>query len=148
MNTIAVRPVNISSPLGGPRGRVSPSGPEGVRTAGRHPGPGHLEPGLPTVGPGGGTDLPDDLPAAGPLRVPPDRAAALLIVGAKDHVVPLGQYGEPEDAARLGDFVQLSAQAAHDIPRCERVVVPECGHIPHLETPDQFLAQFLPFLAS
>ena len=68
----------------------------------------------------------------------------LLIVGAKDHVVPLGQYAKPEDAARLGDFVQLSAEAAHDIPRCERVVVPECGHIPHLETPDQFL----PFLAS
>jgi pimeloyl-ACP methyl ester carboxylesterase len=78
------------------------------------------------------------------LIVPP----TLLIVGAKDHVVPLGQYAKPEDAARLGDFVQLSAEAAHDIPRCERVVVPECGHIPHLETPDQFLAQFLPFLAS
>jgi pimeloyl-ACP methyl ester carboxylesterase len=27
------------------------------------------------------------------------------------------------------------------------VVIPECGHIPHLEVPDQFLAQFLPFLA-
>ncbi len=60
------------------------------------------------------------------------------------HDEPLGQNAKPEDAARLGDFVQLSAQAAHDIPRCERVVVPECGHIPHLETPDQFLAQFLP----
>ncbi len=78
------------------------------------------------------------------LIVPP----ALLIVGAEDHVVPLGQYAKPEDAARLGDFVRLSATAAHDIPHAERVVVPECGHIPHLETPDQFLGQFLPFLAS
>jgi pimeloyl-ACP methyl ester carboxylesterase len=72
----------------------------------------------------------------------------LLIVGAEDHVVPLGQYAKPEDAARLGDFVELSAAAAHDIPRAERVVVPECGHIPHLEAPDQFLAEILPFLAS
>jgi pimeloyl-ACP methyl ester carboxylesterase len=43
----------------------------------------------------------------------------LLIVGAEDHVVP----------------------------RATRVVIPECGHIPHLEVPGQFLAEFLPFLA-
>ncbi len=72
----------------------------------------------------------------------------LLIVGAEDHVVPLGQYAKPEDAARLGDFVELSAAAIQDIPRARRVVIPECGHIPHLEVPDQFLAEFLPFLAS
>jgi pimeloyl-ACP methyl ester carboxylesterase len=72
----------------------------------------------------------------------------LLIVGAEDHVVPLGQYAKPEDAARLGDFVELSAAAARDIPRATRVVIPDSGHIPHLEHPDQFLAEFLPFLAS
>jgi pimeloyl-ACP methyl ester carboxylesterase len=72
----------------------------------------------------------------------------LLIVGAEDHVVPLGQYAKPEDAARLGDFVELSAAAARDIPRATRVIIPGCGHIPHLEVPDQFLAEFLPFLAS
>jgi pimeloyl-ACP methyl ester carboxylesterase len=72
----------------------------------------------------------------------------LLIVGAEDHVVPLGQYAKPEDAARLGDFKALSDQAAHDIPRAQRVVIPDCGHIPHLEHPDQFFARFLPFLAT
>jgi pimeloyl-ACP methyl ester carboxylesterase len=72
----------------------------------------------------------------------------LLIVGAEDHVVPLGQYAKPEDAARLGDFIELSAAAARDIPRAKRVVVPECGHIPHLEQPDRFLGEFLPFLGS
>ena len=72
----------------------------------------------------------------------------LLIVGAEDHVVPLGQYAKPEDAIRLGDFVELSAAAARDIPRATRVVIPGCGHIPHLEVPDQFIAEFLPFLAS
>jgi pimeloyl-ACP methyl ester carboxylesterase len=72
----------------------------------------------------------------------------LLIVGAEDHVVPLGQYATPEEAARLGDFVELSDTAARDIPRAKRVVVPDCGHIPHIEHPAQFLDAFLPFLAS
>ena len=72
----------------------------------------------------------------------------LLIVGAEDHTVPLGQYATPAEAARLGDFVALSAAAAQDIPRATRVVIPECGHIPHLEHPGQFLAELQPFLAS
>jgi pimeloyl-ACP methyl ester carboxylesterase len=72
----------------------------------------------------------------------------LLVVGAEDHVVPLGNYAKPEDAARLGDFVALSAAAAQDIPRATRVVIPDCGHIPHLEFPSQFLTRLLPFLAS
>jgi len=72
----------------------------------------------------------------------------LLITGAEDHTVPLGQYAAPAEAARLGDFTALSAAAAHDIPRARRVVIPDCGHIPHLEHPGQFLAELLPFLAS
>jgi pimeloyl-ACP methyl ester carboxylesterase len=44
--------------------------------------------------------------------------------------------------------VALSAAAALDIPRARRVVIPHCGHIPHLEHPSQFLAELLPFLAS
>jgi pimeloyl-ACP methyl ester carboxylesterase len=72
----------------------------------------------------------------------------LLIVGADDHCVPLGNYAKPQDLARLGDFVELSASACRDIPRATRVVVPGCGHIPHLEVPDRFLPEFLPFLAS
>jgi pimeloyl-ACP methyl ester carboxylesterase len=84
-----------------------------------------------------------------PVRYEYDRIVppTLLIVGAEDHVVPLGQYAEPGQAARLGDFVELSAEAARDIPRATRVVVPECGHIPHLEAPEQFVAELLQFLA-
>jgi pimeloyl-ACP methyl ester carboxylesterase len=72
----------------------------------------------------------------------------LLVVGAEDHVVPLGQYAKPAETARLGDFVGFSAAAAKDIPRARRVVIPDCGHIPHLEHPGEFLAELLPFLAS
>jgi pimeloyl-ACP methyl ester carboxylesterase len=71
----------------------------------------------------------------------------LLIVGAEDHVVPLGQYAQPAEAARLGDFTALSAAAACDIPRATRVVIPDCGHVPHLQQPGPFLAELLPFLA-
>jgi pimeloyl-ACP methyl ester carboxylesterase len=39
---------------------------QGVRAVGRRLGAGHLEPGLPAVGWCGGTQLPDDLPAARP----------------------------------------------------------------------------------
>jgi pimeloyl-ACP methyl ester carboxylesterase len=72
----------------------------------------------------------------------------LLVVGAEDHVVPLGQYASPAERARLGDFLTLSEKAVHDIPRAARAVIPGCGHIPHLEVPDQFLTQLLPFFAS
>jgi pimeloyl-ACP methyl ester carboxylesterase len=71
----------------------------------------------------------------------------LLITGAGDYTVPLGQYASPAEAARLGDFTALSAGAAHDIPHATRVVIPDCGHIPHLERPALFLTELLPFLA-
>jgi pimeloyl-ACP methyl ester carboxylesterase len=72
----------------------------------------------------------------------------LLIVGVADHVVPLGQYAPPAEARRLGDFLELSAAAVRDIPNARRVVVADWGHIPHLEHPEQFLSEFLPFLGS
>jgi pimeloyl-ACP methyl ester carboxylesterase len=85
-----------------------------------------------------------------PVRYEYDRIAppTLLIVGAEDHVVPLGNYAAPDDLARLGDFIGLSEAAARDIPNATRVVVPECGHIPHIEHPARFLDAFLPFLAT
>ena len=73
----------------------------------RRPGPRDPQPRLPALGPGRGARLPDDLPAAGPLRISPIAPPVLLIVGAEDHVVPLGQYAPPAEAARLGDFVAL-----------------------------------------
>jgi pimeloyl-ACP methyl ester carboxylesterase len=60
----------------------------------------------------------------------------------------LEEYATPAEAARLGDFAALSAAAAQDIPRATRVVIPDCGHVPHLEQPAAFLGQLLPFLAT
>jgi pimeloyl-ACP methyl ester carboxylesterase len=75
-------------------------------------------------------------------------APTLLVVGAEDHVVPLGNYATAAEVVRLGDFVGLSAAATQDIPRATHVVLPECGHIPHLEQPDKFFAELLQFLGS
>jgi pimeloyl-ACP methyl ester carboxylesterase len=85
-----------------------------------------------------------------PVRYEYDQIAppTLLIVGSEDHVVPLGNYAQPDDLARLGDFIGLSEAAARDIPNAKRVIIPECGHIPHIEFPEKFLDAFLPFLAS
>jgi hypothetical protein len=44
------------------------------------------------------------------------------------------------------EYPRIAAPVA-DIPHATRVVVPDCGHIPHLEQPGQFLAELLPFLA-
>jgi pimeloyl-ACP methyl ester carboxylesterase len=60
--------------------------------------------------------------------------------------VPLGNYAQPAEVARFGNFTELSAEAARDIPNAKRAVIPDCGHIPHLEFPAAFLAELLPFL--
>src|ERR1700727_1633690 len=57
------------------QGVLRASRPAGLQPPGRPPDPRHAEPGLPKLGPGRGPHLPDDLPAAGPLRISPARAA-------------------------------------------------------------------------
>jgi pimeloyl-ACP methyl ester carboxylesterase len=75
------------------------------------------------------------------------RPPTLIIVGAEDHTVPLGSYAAPDVRATMGNFPELAREAARDIPRGRFVVVPNSGHIPHLEQPEQFFAALLPFLS-
>ncbi|MGB8150741.1 MAG: alpha/beta hydrolase [Candidatus Cybelea sp.] len=62
--------------------------------------------------------------------------------------MPLGDYGRPAEVAKFGNVTELSPEAARDIPNAKRAVImiPDCGHIPHLEFPAAFLAEWLPFL--
>jgi pimeloyl-ACP methyl ester carboxylesterase len=78
------------------------------------------------------------------LLAPP----TLIIVGAQDRTVPLGGYASPGVRATMGNFPELARQAAQDIPHARFVVVPNCGHIPHLEQPEAFFAALLPFLGT
>ncbi len=70
----------------------------------------------------------------------------LLIVGEKDHTVPLASYASPEARAKMGDFVDLGRAAAKEIPHGTLVVVPDSGHIPHLEKPREFQQALMVFL--
>lgn len=74
------------------------------------------------------------------------RPATLLIVGEKDHTVPLGGYATAEARAKMGNFVELGRAAAKEIPRGTLVVVPDCGHIPHIEKPREFEQAIMAFL--
>jgi pimeloyl-ACP methyl ester carboxylesterase len=76
------------------------------------------------------------------LLAPP----TLIVVGEKDHTVPLSAYATPEVRAAMGDFVELGGAAAQDIPQGKLTVIPDCGHIPHLEKPAEFQRTVADFL--
>jgi pimeloyl-ACP methyl ester carboxylesterase len=46
----------------------------------------------------------------------------------------------------MGNFVELGRAAAKDIPHGTLVVVPDCGHIPHIEKPHEFQQALTAFL--
>ena len=48
----------------------------------------------------------------------------------------------------MGHIADLAQQAAKDIPHAEIVVIPNCGHVPHLENPEAFGEALLRFLGA
>lgn len=72
----------------------------------------------------------------------------LIVVGDKDHAAPLSSYAPPKLRARMGHFPEMAEQPAKDIPRGSAIIIPNCGHIPHLEHPDKFKSAILDFLAA
>lgn len=77
-----------------------------------------------------------------PLLQPP----TLLIVGKEDHVVPLSSYASPEVRSSLGRVAELAETLIKGVPQGTLIVMPDTGHIPHLEQPDQFHQAVLRFL--
>jgi pimeloyl-ACP methyl ester carboxylesterase len=75
------------------------------------------------------------------LRVP-----VLLIVGEKDRTAVMRQYAPPELAAKMGDFPVMAKQACDEVPRCQLIVMPGLGHVPHMEAPEDFQRDLLAFL--
>jgi pimeloyl-ACP methyl ester carboxylesterase len=72
----------------------------------------------------------------------------LIVVGDQDHAVPGLNFAAPEVRKTLGKFPELAQEAAKHIPHGSAIVVPNCGHIPHLEQPDVFHEAVLKFLAA
>lgn len=78
-----------------------------------------------------------------PLLQPP----TLLIVGQQDHVTPLSTYATQEARAKLGRVAELAQKVIKEVPNGTLIVMPDTGHIPHIEQPDSFQKAVLGFLA-
>lgn len=78
-----------------------------------------------------------------------DRIAAptLLICGEQDRTALGRNRVSPEIRARLGRYTELAPRAARALRDGHLVMLPDVGHIPHLETPERFHALVLDFLA-
>ena len=57
--------------------------------------------------------------------------------------VPTMELGGDKDGA---NFPQLAKRVCDTIPKCELVLLPSIGHVPHLEAPDMFYKALLKFL--
>ena len=56
-------------------------------------------------------------------RYPLLQVPTLVIVGEKDHTVPLASYALAEARAKMGNFMELGRAAEKDIPHATLVVV-------------------------
>ena len=74
------------------------------------------------------------------------RAATLMIVGEKDQSAPLKHFASPEMAAKMPSIPAAAPDAVKDLRNGKLVVVPDVGHVPHLEAPDAFRKATLDFL--
>jgi pimeloyl-ACP methyl ester carboxylesterase len=70
----------------------------------------------------------------------------LIVVGDKDRTAPLSPKTPQELRDKMGHFPELAQQAAKDIPHGRAVVIPNCGHIPHIEHPEEFRKVLTEFL--
>ncbi len=78
-----------------------------------------------------------------PMIKPP----TLIIVGDKDRTALIGANAPAELREKMGRFPELARQAAKDIPHASALIIPECGHIPHIEYPEIFDKAVLGFLS-
>jgi pimeloyl-ACP methyl ester carboxylesterase len=70
----------------------------------------------------------------------------LLVVGLADRTT-VGRGRVPEEIIKdKGQYSVLGKAAAKDIPNCKLVELPNVGHIPHLEAPEEFHKAVLAFL--
>jgi pimeloyl-ACP methyl ester carboxylesterase len=59
--------------------------------------------------------------------------------------VPTMELGGEKDGA-TANFAQLAKRVCDTIPKCELVLIPNLGHVPHFEAPDVFYKALLGFL--
>jgi pimeloyl-ACP methyl ester carboxylesterase len=74
------------------------------------------------------------------------KVPTLIIVGQEDHTA-VGRDRAPVDLRRsLGNVAELAKRASEQIPGARLVLIPNAGHVPHLETPENFFQAVGDFL--
>ena len=81
-------------------------------------------------------------------QYPDIRGPTLMIVGEKDGTAPLKHYAAPDMVASMPPLTAAARDAVKDLRHGSLVVVPDVGHVPHLEAPDAFRKAVLDFLTS
>jgi len=76
------------------------------------------------------------------------KAPTLLMIGEKDRTALGRSRVSPELRATLGLMPELAKKAAASMPECKLVLIPDVGHVPHLEAPQRFHDELLRFLES
>lgn len=71
------------------------------------------------------------------------RVPTTLIIGQKDRTAPGAARASPELQRQLGDYPALGRRAAQAIPGSRLVELPERGHSPQVEAPEEFNAALL-----
>jgi pimeloyl-ACP methyl ester carboxylesterase len=72
----------------------------------------------------------------------------LLIVGESDRTAPGKARATPENQKLLGNFPKLGKAAVSQIPNGKLLVIPNVGHIAHLENFPEFISAVLAFLSA
>jgi pimeloyl-ACP methyl ester carboxylesterase len=70
----------------------------------------------------------------------------LLLMGEQDHTAPLSAYATPEMRKTMGHPTELARTLIKTVPHGKLVVIPDAGHIPHLEQAQAFREAVLAFL--
>jgi pimeloyl-ACP methyl ester carboxylesterase len=79
-------------------------------------------------------------------EMPLIKAPTLLMAGEKDRAAIGRNRVTPEVRATLGLYPELAKKAAQAMTDCKLVLIPDVGHVPHLEAPERFHEELLRFL--
>lgn len=79
-------------------------------------------------------------------QFPEVRVPTLLVIGQEDRTTIGRNKLSPEALKTMGQYPQLGKQTARAIPGARLVEIPNVGHIPHFESPDQFHQPLIQFL--
>ena len=74
------------------------------------------------------------------------KSPTLLIIGTRDKTAIGKQWASDEVKKTLGNYAELGKKTQKAIPNSKLVEIPNTGHLPHIESFDQFIKPLIVFL--